>query len=124
MAKKYQREIEDILKQVGEAAPRRSSVSLPVLVWRSAVRPLRGRSAPFSPGRLMLAGVVFLLATLLFRTFLPWVVAPLAVAGVVLFVVGYGMFFVRPRSRHEKRWRGQVIEDDDPPIWSRFRPKR
>ena len=124
MGKRYEREIEDILKQAGEVAPSpRSSASLPVLVWRSAVRPLRGRSAPFSPGWLMLAGVVFLLATLLFRTFLPWTVAPLAVAGVVLFIVGYGMFFVKPRSRHEKRWRGKVIEDDDPPIWSR-RPRR
>ena len=124
MGNRYEREIEDILKQAGEAAPRRSSASLPVLVWRSAVRPLRGRSAPFSPGRVMLAGVVFLLATLLFRTFLPWVVAPLAVAGVVLFVVGYGMFFVKPRQQQEKRWRGQVIEDDDPPMWSRFRSRR
>ena len=123
MGKRYEREIEDILKQAGEAAPRRNSVNLPALVWRSAVRPLRDRSVAFSPGRLMLAGVVFLLATLLFHTFLPWTVAPLAVAGVVLFVVGYGMFFVKPRSRHEKRWRGKVIEDDDPPIWSR-RPKR
>ena len=72
----------------------------------------------------MFAGVALLLATLLFRSIVSWVVAPLGVAGVILFVVGYGMFFIKPRQGYEKRWRGQPIEDDSGgKPWDRFRRK-
>ena len=128
MAKKYQREIEDILKQAGDVSPARrasrGSASLPVQVWRYAAASLRDWSARFSPGRIMFVGVALLLATLLFRSLVSWVVAPLAVAGVILFMVGYGMFFIKPRQRYEKKWRGQSIEDDSGGSpWDRFRRK-
>ena len=127
MAKKYQREIEDILKQAGEVVPARrshgSSAGLPTLAWRYLAASVRDRSARFSPGRLMFIGVALLLATLIFRPLVSWMVAPLAVVGVIVFVAGYGMFFIKPRRRYEKRWRGQPIDDDGGSLWDRFRRK-
>jgi VIT1/CCC1 family predicted Fe2+/Mn2+ transporter len=129
MAKKYQREIEDILKQAGETAQVRRSLrspaTLPSLVWRYTVGAVRNRSARFSPGRFMFIGVALLLAILILPSPVSWLVAPLAVAGLILFFVGYGMFFIKPRQRYEKRWRGQPIDDDnDGSLWDRFRRNR
>ena len=128
MGKKYQREIEEILKQAGEIAPvgrpRKRSAWLPTEVWRYVAGSVRNRSDRFSPGRLMFIGVALLLSTLLFRTIVPWAIAPLAVVGVIVFVVGYAMVFIKPRPRYEKRWRGQSIEEDNGgSLWDRFRRK-
>ena len=129
MAKKYQREIEDILKQAGETAPvrrsQRGSASLSTLVWKYTVGAVRNWSARFSPGRIMFTGVALLLAILILPSPVSWLMAPLAVAGLILFVGGYGMFFIKPRQRYEKRWRGQPIDDNnDGSLWDRFRRNR
>ncbi|MDA1216467.1 MAG: hypothetical protein O2812_06295, partial [Chloroflexi bacterium] len=66
-----------------------------------------------SPGRLLIVGVVTLLAGLLLpfpdgiSKFVAWL-------GVGLFVLSYVLFFAQPRRNVERRWRGQSMEDIAP----------
>lgn len=121
MPDKYEEEIDEILRQAGEltsgkGGARRHSSFLG-LIWLQIKRSLGGRALSISPGRVMLVAVVLLLTALVMR------ISLVAWAGLILFIVGYAMFFVKPKtgSGEEKRWRGQPIEYGDPPWWERFR---
>jgi hypothetical protein len=70
----------------------------------------------------MLIAVCLLLSALLVRAVVPGIAGPLAWAGLLLFVLGYATFFVRPRGV-EKRWRGQSIEEPRRSWWDRIRKK-
>ena len=72
----------------------------------------------------MAAGVVLLLVAL----FLSWGgvsgIGYLAWGGLLLFIVGYALFFVKPPSAKpvEKRWRGRPVDDSpDGSWWDRLR---
>jgi hypothetical protein len=125
MSQRYQREIEDILKQSGELKRTgRGGGSGPsfwqlVRLWIS--RLLRGRSWS-QPGRLILIAVSLLLSALIIRSIVPGIAGPVAWAGLLLFVLAYAMFFVRPRET-EKRWRGQPLDEPGPSWWDRIRKK-
>ena len=115
MSSKYQREIEDILEQAGEVGARPPShpprgYSFRRLVWLYVKQLLGGKALSISPGRVMLVGFVLLLATLLVRPFVAGITGYLAWAGLLLFIIGYGMVLARP-PRVDKRWRGKSIED-------------
>ena len=125
MADRYQREIEEILEQAGEAAPPIApsprKVGLRKLVWAHIKQSLAGKPLSFSPGRAMLAAVLLLLAALVLNSVGVGPVALVALAGLILFIVAYGMFFIRP-PKAQKRWRGQVIEEESSGSWwDRFR---
>ena len=109
MARRYEREIEDILKQAGEIGPgpiRRRRGFL-ALLRSYAARALGGRTWSVTPGRVMLTAGALLLIGLLMPAFVQGSIwAPMAWAGLVLFIIGYAMFFIRPRKT-EKRWRGR-----------------
>lgn len=124
MGNRYQKEIEEILKKSGGPArpPRRSGGGLSFwrMAWLLLRRSLGGKMLSISPGRVMLVSGSLLLSALIFRAVFPGIVAPLAWAGLLLFIVGYGMFFVRPQNK-EKRWRGQVIEGSGESWWDRLR---
>ncbi len=129
MSDKYMKEIEEILKRAEEVMPQdrtgaqknesRASGGSPSLLRRLS----RGRGLKISAGKLMLGSLGLLLLALIMSVIVGGgIVVPLVVAGLVLFVVAYALFFVRSGSSsyHEKRWRGRVIEDS-PPIWHRFK---
>ena len=128
MPSRYEREIEDILEKAGVAPERggsasgsdarapkkRRSRSIRRLTWLYVKQSLSGGAWSFSPGRIMLIGVVLLLISLPMTwfasgvpllAFLPWV-------GLLLAIIGYGMALARPAKR-EKRWRGQLIEESE-----------
>ena len=113
MPSRYQREIEDILEKAGEEGPRRRPQrarerrSLRQLVWLYVRQSLSGNLFSISPGRIMLLGFVLLLSFLLVRPFNGGVAGMLAWAGLIVFIIGYGMVLVRP-PKIEKRWRGQL----------------
>ncbi len=115
MPSRYQREIEDILEKAGEEGPRRRPQrarerrSLRQLVWLYVRQSLSGNLFSISPGRIMLLGFVLLLSFLLVRPFNGGVAGMLAWAGLIVFIIGYGMVLVRP-PKIEKRWRGQSVE--------------
>jgi hypothetical protein len=118
MAQRYQREIEEILGQAGEqgegagsdgSKPPRS----PRRVARAPRGPRLGRFIRPTSGRLLLAGIVLLVLSVLFRALDVPGVTPFLWASVVLFVFAYVVYFTRPRRTVERRWRGQPM--DDPP---------
>lgn len=130
MSDKYQKEIEDILKQAEDVMP--GDKPRP----QSPRQPKQARGFFKSKGRIPLAGIkisagklmltsfaMLILALILSAAGVPYVVVLIA-AGLVLFVVAFGLFFVRPgsspSSSYEKRWRGRVIEEQ-PGIWDRVK---
>ena len=127
MSNRYRREIEEILKQAGEtpvpppSSPAESKKGFGRLLWLYVSRSLGGRSWSLKPGRIMLIGVSLLVLALVFSRFIPGLGGPLALAGLLLFIVAYAMFFVKP-STIEKRWRGQSL-DENSSWWNRFRKK-
>ena len=118
MSQRYQKEIEEILEQVNEEPPRpgRGGSSRSRGDARSAPpRPLRSPSRfalRVSPGRLMLIGLALLFIALISLSLLPMLAAPSAWVGMGLFILAYVLFFVKPRRTTERRWRGQIIEDE------------
>ncbi len=127
MSDKYMKEIEEILRRAEEAKAtertsprkRRSRPSGRFLSLLSRLPKLR--IPRVSAGKLMVASVVMLLLALVLPRAGIGSVVIFVVAGLVLFVIAYALFFVRPGGiAHEKRWRGRPIEEG-PPLWTRFR---
>ena len=124
MPEKYQDEIEEILRKAGEIPPPnpgqvREDDRGASAVGASKPEPqpagsYRSRWLRFSPGKLLLAGlVIFVIGALTWEPGI-WI-------GLAVLVVAYLLFFVKPRSISiEKRWRGQVIEDYQTP-WDRLK---
>ena len=128
MPEKYQEEIEEILKNVGEAPPGeapnrfkrpledRPQVQQPS---RRAPAPRHGsslRRPTITPGKILLSGLIlFVVAAFLKLGTLVWI-------GLGLLVVAYLFFFMAPRSvSYEKRWRGQPLEEVYSSPWDRFK---
>jgi hypothetical protein len=124
MPKRYQEEIEEILKQTADLSSgkrrRRGKQGLLSLMWRYASESIGGKTWSITPGRVMLIAVALLLSALVMVAAIPGLAGPLAWAGLILFIVAYAMFFIRPR-RVEKRWRGQPIDDHGGNWFDRFR---
>ena len=130
MSNKYQKEIEEILKNAGEVAPEEAvgEMERPLDDRPKELRdasksdkapvsyPPRGRWPSITPGKILLTGLfVFIITALLQIWVLFWV-------GLALLVVGYLLFFVTPRNISvEKRWRGESIEDQPESPWDRIK---
>jgi hypothetical protein len=120
MSDKYMKEIEEILKQADAVLP------------GDRTRPPREKpkatGGPFdslgrvsggmriSATKLMLASFGLLLLALILGAAGVGNVVHVVVAGLVLFVIAYALFFVRPgasltSSSYEKRWRGRPMEE-------------
>ena len=134
MSQRYRKEIEEILEHVEGPPVDQERGNKPPQKGRKtagdegAEARLGGKSASIrgwrvSPGRLMLASVAFLLSALVLKFVVPGLVGPVAWTGVGLFIIAYVLFFVKPRSPVEKRWRGRLLEDPSsgPPLWQRIR---
>ena len=123
MSERYQREIDEILNKIGDLPPHSAGAkkrSFFGAMLAAIGGFLGGRGWNLSPGRIMLGSVVLLLVALLFRASMPGLVAPIAWAAVVIFILGYALFFIQPHPSYERRWRGRPIEG--PPTWrERFR---
>ena len=71
----------------------------------------------------MLGAVLILLAALVLNLATPGfgIVGILAWLGFILFIVGYALFFIKPRPV-QKRWRGDVIEyQGSESLWDKLR---
>lgn len=128
MTEKYKYEIEEILKRAEAAMPKgrrsragrtqqnqdESSSSLGFLTG--------GRGLKISAGKLMLTGFGLLLLAMILAAAGIAGMAPIVIVGLVLFVIAYALFFIRPSMGFtEKRWRGRPIEGNTPRILDRFR---
>ena len=116
MPDQYQKEIEDILKRAEAEAPLPSGGSrrsLRGLVWQYTRQSLNSTAWGVSPGKIMLAALVILLAAFLLRPLVPGMFGLLAWAGLIIFIVAYGMVFLRPsKAEQRKMWRGRYIDDE------------
>ena len=119
---RYEKEIEEILKRAGEKPPEESS--------QKPGNPPRRRSSS-APRRLSLPGIRFNFKTVLLAAIILLIVAVIIetaalyvfLAGVVLLVLGYVMYYRAPRytgssdggSTSPKMWRGRPIDSDNDP---------
>ena len=131
MPDQYQKEIEDILKKAEAEAPlpsENSRRSLRGMVWQYARQSLNSTAWGVSPGKIMLAALAILLAGLVLRYMIP-ALGVLMWISLVVFIIGYGMVFLRPSKSplERKMWRGRYV-DEEPEgggsWWDRFRRKR
>ena len=124
MSDRYKREIEEILQQAGEigsgGGAHGSRPGFLRLVWLQLVQSVGGKTWSLRPGRVMLLAVVLLGLALISFFFGLGFAGLLGWAGLILFIVGYAMFFVRP-PKVEKRWRGQPIDYNGESLWDRLR---
>ena len=115
MSDKYMKEIEEILRQAEDSLPKdrdRAPRGTPKTVGGPLGR-VSGKIR-ITPGKLMLGSFALLLLALIMSLAGVGSVVHLVVAGLVLFVIAYALFFVRPGgsfSSYEKRWRGRPIEE-------------
>lgn len=115
MSERYQREIEEILQQVGEATPTKeprkagkNSLLSPIFrIGRSI-----GNLIYLSSRRLMTIGIALLLSAIFVSIIFPGLLGPLVWLGLIIFILVYAMFFARPNLKMDKRWRGRSV---DPP---------
>ena len=127
MSDKYRKEIEEILRHAEEVLPKdrpkppRGQSRASGGLSNPLSRLTGGRGLRISAGKLMLASFALLLLALILGA-AGFGVIPLIVAGLVVFVIAYALFFVRPgvSSSYEKRWRGRLIEDS-PSLWDRVK---
>ena len=111
MSQRYQREIEEILKDSSRLKRSGQAGDLGTPFWKMAWIWLYGLLLSRSwsqPGRLVLVAVLLLVSSLIIRAVIPVIAGPVAWAGLLLFVLGYAMFFIRPRPMEQRR-RGQPI---------------
>ena len=116
MGQKYREEIEEILEQAGDLRSSSNVNSqrkkaLATRAWHTIRWSLNGSLLSLNPGRVLLIGLSFLLASFVLNLTTPGfgLIGILGWSGFILFIAGYAMFFIRPKSV-EKRWRGEVIE--------------
>ena len=125
MSERYQREIEEILQQVGESTPTKEPEKphrkSPLSAFGGIGRGVAGLIYR-SSSRLLLIGAVLLLLAVLVSVISPGFLAPFVWLGLILFIMVYALYFARPGSSPEKRWRGRTIEPvpSEDRAWSRF----
>ena len=125
MADKFEREIEEIIRNAGDGLPP------PPRSARRAVRrakPPRRRWQPaIKAGPIMLASVALLLAGVLLWNVSNGLGGMIMLGAVILFLLSYLLFFGRwatgGSGGYEKRWRGQPINEGPPlpPLGARLR---
>ncbi len=117
MTDKYQKEIEDILKkaEAEEPLPRtNSNRSLRSLVSQYVRQSMNNKVWGISPGKIMLATLAVFLASLLLRPIMPGIFGLILWGCLIVFILAYGLFFVKPSKppNQRKMWRGQYIDDE------------
>ncbi len=135
MPERYQDEIEEILRGIEEDEPPRPARRTQPIIddmprasreetpsYRdqpSGRTGVKARWKHITPGRVALAGFIFLVLGLALNSvgfgWLVWL-------GLLGLAGAYLLFFVRPRSiNKEKRWRGRSVESQGPSHWQRFK---
>ena len=119
MSSKFEREIEEILKEAEEVLPKdRSQRQEPKAAESVHPGPIHkltgGRGLKISAGKLMLVSFALLVVAMILGATGIGYVLQLVIAGLVLFVIAYALFFVRPGTpRYQKKWRGRTVDEQD-----------
>ena len=119
MSERYQREIEEILQEVGDSTPAKESGETKkssLLALFARIGRGIGNHVYLSSGRLLTMGIVLLLVATFVRAMFPGPLGPFVWLGLILFILIYALFFARPNRSTEKLWRGRPISQQ-PPTW-------
>ena len=131
MSDKYIREIEKILEEA-ERSGRKSGVADGVeeAPEENGILPRvarLGAALRVSPNKVVLGGIILIVVSFVVYNafnylFVENVKFLLPIwAALILFVIVYGLLFVRPGSQ-DKRWRGKILDDGvEPSRWERMR---
>ena len=112
MGKRYEREIEEILHQDNmKAIPEKRGFFDRVFMRRSISDPSR-KTRRLTGSQFFLASISLLLVAVLLNSLGMGFALGVAWVGLILFVVSYFVFFTQNSKPIEKRWRGQVLEDN------------
>ena len=102
MSERYQREIEEILQQVGESTPKkepRKAEKNSLLAPFSRIGRGIGNLIYLRSGRLMTIGIALLLSAILVSAIFPGLLGPFVWLGLILFILVYALFLPGPASR-------------------------
>ncbi|MCL4534499.1 MAG: hypothetical protein M1370_04980 [Bacteroidetes bacterium] len=114
MPEKYEREIEELLRQIGDLPSHDSWTARLRRTWDRSVRYLRQRMGSFNhiltPGNIIKTALILLVASFILRAFMPRFSVYAYLIGLVLLVVGIAGFVLAERAAPEQRWRGRIIE--------------
>lgn len=114
MTQKFEREIEEILKNLGdfvpeERMPDRAARRLSDW-WSDATKPLHNWRRYLTVQWIMVSSIVLVMVGFVLRGFLPAVASYANMLGLILFVAALAMSVFRWGSRRPKTWRGRVVE--------------
>ena len=113
MPEKYQREIEEILLRTASSTRRERRTSPAGWLWGRFMGGLgdlfRRLSHLLTPEKLLLLSLATFLCTLVARAVMPALTTYFAMAGLLLFISSYALYFKTPGSG-ENHWRGQVLK--------------
>tara|TARA_B100000029_G_C17396021_1_gene895225 strand:+ start:440 stop:769 length:330 start_codon:yes stop_codon:yes gene_type:complete len=109
MAEKYQREIEEILSQIGdEEFP---GPKTPIYNVQSKPRTLLSAIIPKGSKWNWLMVASLFVSCMVISATVPGIIGPILWLGLILFLVGYTKVFSSASNKEEKRWRGRIIDD-------------
>ncbi len=130
MAEKYIREIEKILEEAERSPGSNVADDVEEAPRANKLMARFGRIGAIlrvSPNKVVLGGIVLIVVSFVVYNafnylFVENVKFLLPVwAGLILFVIVYGLLFVRPGTQ-DKRWRGKILDDGiEPSRWERVR---
>lgn len=115
MATEFEREIEEILRKLGDTPPKQSwgarLLNALRARWDGFISWLQSLPQGIAPDQLMITAILFIVAAWILRFAFPPAMPWVGLAGIGMFVAAYFLSFRRffgGRSQ-QVRWRGQVI---------------
>tara|TARA_B100001123_G_scaffold52572_1_gene55056 strand:+ start:20803 stop:21270 length:468 start_codon:yes stop_codon:yes gene_type:complete len=109
MAEKYQREIEEILNQIGDEEFYDTKTSRNEFQQKATSRLSRILPSGSRPVWLLFASLF--VSCMVISATIPGIIGPILWLGLIIFLVGYTRVFLTSNNKEEKRWRGRVIDD-------------
>ena len=128
MPQRYQKEIQDILDQTNQHSRKRSGgIAIASIsrifgsvkaLLRGSERSVSGSFSFWSPGGLLLLGAIAIILgwALQFLDVLDNLAGPVIWIGVISVIFSYVRYFTRQRNPVVRKWRQQVIDDNDLPV--------
>ena len=125
MPNNVEREVEEILRKLDKFVPEEGRLARTRTGAGQAVsgflHTILARLSRVSLGQLMLTSLVLVLVAFFFRGASPALARWAIIGGLVLFLSVFVLSFLSGSSRHERRWRGRVVDLSEPSLGTRLR---
>ena len=116
MATPYEREIEELLRSLGDIGPKETGWQRFQRLASARIRAFgrRVRSLPHTvpADQLMLTALLFVIAAYFLRFVMPGAARFVGLAGIMLFIAAFAFSFSQlfGRSRNQRIWRGRPVD--------------